>query len=129
MPFAIFGKNAAMRYLPLLSLFFLFSCGDDIDDRSPCTGAPVAGLDVAVLDASTDAQLTAGVTVHVVSGAFNADLVLNSGHFVGLYDQQGSYELTVSKAGYQTYTEQAVIVSKPGCHSVTTTRTISLQPN
>jgi hypothetical protein len=73
--------------------------------------------------------LVDGVTASVSAGAFNADLVESDGHFLGLYDQQGSYTLTVSKAGYQTYTENQVGVYRPGCHSITTARTVNLQPN
>ena len=126
-----------MRYLALRSLFILFcfassltfvSCGEDFDDDAPCTGAEVVGLDVVVTDAVSGDVLTTGVTVHVVEGAFEADLAESGGHFIGLYDQQGSYTLTVSKSGYNTYTEDAVAVFKPGCHSLTTNRAVALQP-
>lgn len=117
-----------MKYLAILSLFVLFSCGDDADDNAPCTGPEVAGLDVVVTDAVTTNVLTDGVTVNVVEGSFETNLTAVDGHFLGLYDQQGSYTLTVSKAGYQTYTEDNVAVFKPGCHSLTTNRAVALQP-
>lgn len=117
-----------MKYLALLSLFVLFSCGEDADDEAPCTGQEVIGLDVVVTDAVSGDVLTTGVTVHVMEGAFEANLVESGGHFVGLYDQQGSYTLTVSKSGYETYSEDNVAVFKPGCHSLTTNRAVLLQP-
>jgi len=118
-----------MKYLALLSVFLLLSCADDKDDNAPCSGPEVAGIDVFVRDAVTNDVLTNGVTVNVSAGAFSADLTESDSHFLGLYDQQGSYTLTVSKAGYQTYTEEQVGVFKPGCHSITTARTVNLQPN
>jgi len=126
-----------MKYFRPPSIFFLIcfttfaftSCADDVDDNLPCTGPEVAGLDVVVKDAVTDDVLTTGVTVKVVQGGFQADLTEVDGHFIGLYDQQGAYDLTVIKSGYQTYTEEDVLVFKPGCHSITTTRNVALQPN
>ena len=117
-----------MRYIALLSLFVLFSCGDDFDDDMPCTGPEVAGLDVVVTDSATGTSLTTGVTVSVTQSGFQADLPESGGHFLGLYDQEGSFTLTVTKAGYQTFTEDNVPVFKPGCHSVTTHRAVALQP-
>ena len=117
-----------MKYLALFSLFFLLSCGDDVDDQAPCDGPEVAGLKVIVTDAVNSNALTAGVSVQVQEGAFTGNLTESEGYFVGLYDQQGSYTLTVSKAGYQTYTEENVAVFKPGCHSLTTNRAVALQP-
>src|SRR6476660_10260262 len=115
-----------MKYFALLSLFFLFSCGDDIDDNTPCSGPVVAGLDVVVTDAVTSEVLTSGVTVNVAEADFSMDLPLNGDHFIGLYDYEGIYTMTVSKSGYQTYTEDNVQVVKPGCHSLTTMRAVAL---
>ncbi len=117
-----------MKYLALFSLFFLLSCGDDLDDNTPCSGAEVAGIDVVVTDAVTDEVLTFGVVVNVTEGAFSSDLPQNEGHFIGLYDQEGTFTLTVTKSGYQTFTEEGVLVLKPGCHSLTTTRNVALTP-
>ncbi|CAM3473553.1 hypothetical protein FLLO111716_12970 [Flavobacterium longum] len=117
-----------MKYLALFSLFLLLSCGDDVDDQAPCDGPEVAGLKVIVTDAITSNVLTDGVSVQVQEGAFTGNLTAVDGYFLGLYDQQGSYTLTVSKAGYQTYTEDNVAVFKPGCHSLTTNRAVALQP-
>jgi hypothetical protein len=123
-----------MKYLARLSLFLLvcatsLSCGDDNDDNAPCTGPEVAGLDVLVTDAVTSEVLTFGVTVNATEGGFSTDLPESGGHFIGLYDQEGAYTLTVTKSGYQTYVENNVAVFKPGCHSITTTRSVALQPN
>ncbi len=117
-----------MRYFALISLFVLFSCGDDFDDDAPCLGPEVIGLDVVVTDAVSGSVLTTGVTVNVTQGAFQADLAESDGHFIGLHDQQGSYTLTVTKSGYSTYIEDNVAVFKPGCHSLTTNRAVQLQP-
>jgi hypothetical protein len=117
-----------MRYLALLSLFLLFSCGDDLDDNAPCTGPEVAGLDVVVTDNLTGEPLISGVTVNVSAGGFSTDLIETDGHFIGMYDQEGGYTLTVTKSGYQTYTEDNVPIFKPGCHSLTTNRAVALQP-
>lgn len=116
-----------MKYFCLFALLFLFSC-DDKDDNVPCSGPEVIGLDVVVKDAVTAEVLTFGVVVEVTEGSFTAELTESGGHFIGLYDQEGVYELTVTKSGYQTYTESSVYVVKPGCHSVTTNRTVNLQP-
>jgi hypothetical protein len=124
-----------MRYQFSLFLLICFassltlvSCGDDMDDSLPCSGPEVAGLSVLVTDAVSGEVLTFGVTVNVTEGAFSTDLIESSGHFVGLYDQEGGFTLTVTKSGYQTYIEDNVPVFKPGCHSLTTNRAVALQP-
>ena len=115
-----------LLFLPIV-LLLLLSC-DDRDDNFPCTGPEVIGLDVVVKDAITSEVLTFGVVVTVAEGGFQGELVESDGHFIGLYDQEGSYQLTVTKSGYQTYIEDNVNVFKPGCHSLTTTRIVNLQP-
>lgn len=115
------------KYFCLFAFLLLFSC-DDKDDNVPCSGPEVNGLDVVVKDATTDEILTFGVVVEVSEGSFTTELIESGGHFVGLPDQEGVFELTVTKSGYQTHTESNVFVTKPGCHSVTTNRIVNLQP-
>lgn len=115
------------KYLCLFAFLSLLSC-DDRDDNVPCSGAEVNGLDVVVKDAVTSEILIFGVVVEVTEGSFTTELIESDGHFVGLPDQEGVYEITVTKSGYQTHTENSVYVVKPGCHSVTTNLTVNLQP-
>lgn len=120
-------SKSMSRYFCLIALLFLFSC-DDNDDNIPCSGPEVNGLDVVVKDAVTSEILTFGVVVEATEGSFTTELIESGGHFTGLPDQEGIFGLTVTKSGYQTYTENNVFVVKPGCHSVTTNRIVNLQP-
>jgi hypothetical protein len=122
------GKtNAMKKYLALAILFLCLSC-DDQDDNFPCSGPSVAGLQVLVRNDITDEILTAGVTVVAADQQFEETLVLANDYFLGAYDRQANFILTVTKAGYQTYTSGNIAVYKPGCHSVTTQVTVDLVP-
>jgi hypothetical protein len=118
-----------MKYIALLFLFVaISSCSDDKDDNAPCTGPGVAGLRILVKDAVTNASITSDVTVVATDGDFEEVLTLSAPYFIGVYDRQANYTVTVTKAGYQTYTEDAISVFVPGCHAVVTDHTVLLQP-
>jgi hypothetical protein len=118
-----------MKYITMLFLFVaLSSCSDDKDDNAPCTGSPVAGLRVLVKDAVTSAQITSDVSVVATDGDFEEVLTLSAPYFIGVYDRQANYTVTVTKTGYQTYSEDAISVFVPGCHAVVTDHIVLLQP-
>ncbi len=117
------------KYLVLLSVFFLLSsCSEDKDDNFPCTGPPVAGIKVLVKDAVTSDVLTDGVTVVATDGDFSETLVQSGNYFIGVYDRQSNYTVTVTKTGYQNYVSGPVSVFKPGCHALVTDVAVNLQP-
>jgi hypothetical protein len=105
------------------------TCEDDDDNlKSPCTDGLVYGLNVTVKDAATGAVLTDGVEVVAADGASeeNLELLTSATVFSGAPENPGSYVITVTKAGYQTYVTQPVVVTSDACHVIPKNITIEL---
>ena len=121
-----------------LFLFFLFStflvttsC-EDTDDQIVCTTQFVYGLNVIVLDASTGNPIFRDIEVKAVDGPYQEILELVSGleyAFVGAGERAGTYVVTVTKAGYQTYTSAPIILTRDECHVIPQSLTVNLQTN
>ena len=121
-----------------LFLFFLFStflvttsC-EDTDDQIVCTTQFVYGLNVIVLDASTGNPIFQDIEVKAVDGTYQEILELVPGleyAFVGAGERAGTYVVTVTKAGYQTYTSAPIILTRDECHVIPKSLTVNLQTN
>lgn len=105
------------------------TCEDDIN----CTQEARAGLNITVKDAVTDEFLTSGVTVIAQDGSYTETLENfpndETALFVGAWERAGSYTVTVSKEGYQTYTSEIIVVTADICHVIPQQITVDLQPN
>ncbi|ESU29181.1 hypothetical protein FLJC2902T_12230 [Flavobacterium limnosediminis JC2902] len=122
------------KILLLLCLFpFLMAnqCNDDDDNgQVNCTQEARAGLNVTVHDAVTHAVLTESVTVVATEGTYieTLELIPGSDIFSGAWERQGSYVLTVSKEGYQTYTSETIVVTADVCHVIPQNVMVQLVP-
>lgn len=98
------------------------------DDDVNCTLEARAGLNITVKDAITQAVLTEAVTVQAAEGAYVETLedISGSGVFSGAWEREGSYVVTVSKEGYQTYVSETIVVDADACHVIPESRTILL---
>lgn len=108
------------------------TCDKDEDDQIYCTQEFVYGLNVVVLDATTGQPLVEGVVVNATDGTFQENLVLIPGleySFAGAGERTGTYTITVTKDGYQTYVSAPIIVTANVCHVNPQSLTVNLQPN
>lgn len=120
-----------MKKILLLLAFITFGCSDDdLADEVVCTTEARAGLQVTVTDAVTGMALAEGVTVTATDGNYMETLeqpgIFNQ--FTGAWERAGTYIITVTKNGYQTYVSQPVTVGADVCHVITETVTVTLQP-
>lgn len=106
---------------------------------SACTTEVRAGIEVKVLDAVTDASIGEYATGSLVDGAYSEALAaLGSGTesddnpylLAGARERAGTYDVTVSLEGYQSWGIDGVEVQKTAgaCHVATVTLTAQLEP-
>jgi hypothetical protein len=120
-------------FLLLACTPFLLATTCDDDDQIFCTQEAKAGLNITVKDAVTDEVLSTGVEVIAQDGTYtetleqfpNNDIAV----FIGAWERVGTYTVTVSKEGYQTYTSELIVVTADVCHVIPQLITVNLQPN
>ncbi len=103
----------------LFTVFFLVSCKND--DKI-CTTEAVAGLNITIKDVATGLKLCDGVTVTANDGDYSEALQLFTNPepvFVGAFEREGNYVITVTKEGYQPFTSDTMFVISDICHVVT----------
>lgn len=113
---------------------FAISCNNDDNSNSGetnCTDQFVYGLHVSVKNAMTNAVLQEGVLVKATDGSYVETLqteVNSSIVFVGAGERAGSYILTVTKDGYETFTSEVIMLKRDECHIISKEVTVALQP-
>ncbi len=113
------------------TVFFISSCEDN-DDQIFCTDQFVYGLNVIVLDASTGNPIFQDIEVKAVDGTYQEILELVPGleyAFVGAGERAGNYVVTITKAGYQTYTSAPIVLTRDECHVIPQSLTVNLLSN
>lgn len=114
------------------TLFFTSSCEDIDDNQIFCTDQFVYGLNVIVLDASTGNPIFQDIEVKAVDGTYQEILELVPGleyAFVGAGERAGTYVVTITKAGYQTYTSAPIVLTRDECHVIPQSLTVNLLSN
>jgi hypothetical protein len=110
-------------------LFLAISC--DNEDIY-CTQEAKAGLNVTVVNSQTNVPIAEDVTVIAQDGSYLETLeYFPGGEFVfsGAFERIGTYIITVTKPGFQTFTTQAITVTKDECHVIPQQITVNLVPN
>lgn len=119
--------------LVLACMPFLLATTCDDDDQIVCTQEAKAGLNITVKDAVTNEILSSGVTVTAQDGTYSETLEVFIGDdstvFIGAWERQGTYIVTVSKEGYQTFTSSPIQVFADECHVIPQLLNVALQPN
>ena len=113
------------------TVFFISSCEDN-DDQIFCTDQFVYGLNVIVLDASSGNPIFQDIEVKAVDGMYQEILQLVPGleyAFVGAGERAGNYVVTITKAGYQTYTSAPIVLTRDECHVIPQSLTVNLLSN
>ena len=114
------------------TLFFTSSCEDNDDNQIFCTTQFVYGLNVIVLDASTGNPIFQDIEVKAVDGTYQEILELVPSleyAFVGAGERAGNYVVTITKAGYQTYTSAPIVLTRDECHVIPQSLTVNLLSN
>ena len=125
-----------MKKLILLLLVICTACSiDEQDTVDPvfCTTDIVAGLDITVVDATDmESFLTSGIIVVVQDGDYRETLTNfpDSNSFIGAFERTGTYTITVSGDGYETFmSDMPITVDSDICHVITERREIMLVSN
>jgi hypothetical protein len=101
-----------------------------LNGESPmaCTLEARAGINVAVVDAATGAAIT-NATVVAREGAFTETLTsFQAGEHFGVFEREGTYEVTNSAPGRQTWRADRVVVGADECHVIPVRLTARLEP-
>ncbi|NMH25897.1 hypothetical protein [Flavobacterium solisilvae] len=94
---------------------------DDNDETIFCTTEAVAALNVTVRLGDSTTPTSDGVTVVATDGNYSETLqVINTTNptFIGAFERQGNYTITVSKEGYQTFTSGVISITRDQCHVI-----------
>lgn len=120
-------------FLIVLCAPFLFLTNCESSDEDPifCTQEVVDGLRITVRDAVSGQPIVENVEVKVADGSYLETLELRPIEklFAGAGERMGTYTVTVTKAGYQTYTSSPIVVTRDVCHVITQSLTVNLQVN
>ena len=120
-------------FLACMPFLLITSCNNDDDDAIVCTLEAKAGFNITVKDATTNAVLSDGVTVTAQDGTYTETLEQLPNNeipvFIGAWERAGTYVITVSKEGYQTFTSEPIVVTADVCHVIPQVLTLNLQPN
>lgn len=101
-----------------------------LSDPGDCTTDLRWGLRVTVRNAETGAPAGLGAIVTATDGAHLETLqpFADSLSFFGAAERPGSYDVRVSRAGFEPWSRQDVKVRDGGCHVVTTDLDVRLEP-
>ena len=86
-------------------------------DNRVCTADARAGINVTVVDDATGAAIgnASGVAR---DGAYIEQLQAFNGNIFGAFEREGTYEVSVTAPGYQTWLRENVIVRADECHVI-----------
>lgn len=105
-----------------MACFGLIACGESPADPIVCTAIAVEAMTVTVTDASTG-QRICDATVVAVDGAFSAELrpfpaPAAECTYSGPTERAGTYEVRVSRAGYEPAAQAGIRVTADECHVI-----------
>ena len=111
-------------------LLLATTCDDD--ETIFCTTEAVAALNVTVRLGDSTTPTSEGVTVVTTDGDYTETLLVQDTTnpvFIGAFERQGNYIVTVSKEGYQTYTSEMTIITRDECHVIPELINVTLVAN
>jgi hypothetical protein len=124
-------KKIILLLVPL-TLLLLAGCDKNDANQIVCTQQFVYGLNIIVLDAATGNPIFQDIEVKAVDGEYQEILELVPGleyAFAGAGERIGTYTITVTKEGFQTYTSAPITVTRDVCHVIPQSLTVNLQSN
>jgi len=114
----VFSLRSAVLALLAGSLSLAAACNNVTNggDRA-CTLEARAGINVTVVDDATGAAITNGSGV-AREGTFVEQLQSFGGQLGGAYEREGTYDVSVTAPGYQTWLREDVTVGADECHVI-----------
>jgi hypothetical protein len=105
------------------------ACGNPLLGPRACTAVLIYGLNVTVVDASTGERIC-DATVLAVDGTFTGTFERFGSppacSYAGAPERRGTYEVRVTREGYQPAVARNVRVDADECHVMPVTLTIAL---
>lgn len=104
-------------------------CGGTTEGPKGCTLNAVASLTITVKDPA--GARVCDATVTATDGAFSEKLMALPGAdcvYAGPFERAGTYEVTVTKAGYSTALLRNLVVGSDECHVIPVAATVTLTP-
>ena len=119
------------RLLFLFSLGFLVLSCSGTSEEIFCTEEAKAGLNVSVTlaESSSNIPISEDVTVVATDGNYSETLSFYNPQnpvFSGAYERAGTYIITVTKPGRQTYISQPIVITRDECHVIPKNITVLL---
>lgn len=114
-----------------VAAFVMSACGDPAGNLPiVCTDQLVYGISVQVVDASSGAQRASGSTLTVRDGSYEEVVteVIGNNTMVAAPERTGTYAVTITRAGYQTWSQFDVEVTENECHVVPVSLLAQIQP-
>lgn len=117
------------RSLLVLGAVSLAACGETLEPIA-CTEQFVYGLNVTVVDALTGAQRAEGSTLTLREGSWEEVVteVFGNNTLSAAGERAGTYVVTVTRDGYQSWIETEVTVNEDECHVIPVALLAQLQP-
>lgn len=110
----------------VLAAGLLAGCGDGTTGPIVCTDEFVFGISIEVRDGSTGLPAALGADGTLTDGDYVESLqVLGDDTMVGAGERAGTYDVRITKAGYEPWTAARVTVTADECH----VRTVFLEAN
>ena len=104
----------------------LAACSDAATDPIICTEEFRFGLSIRVLDGATGAGAAVGAQGTITEGDYVEQLqVFGDDGMYGAGERAGTYDIRITKQGYEEWTASQVTVTADECH----VQTVSLQAN
>lgn len=117
-----FAKRLA---IPLLAAA-LAGCGDDSTGPIVCTEEFRYGITIEVRDGGTGAPAAVGAEGTLTEGAYvEALMVFGDDTMLGAGERAGTYDVLITKPGFEDWTASRVTVTADECH----VQTVALQAN
>jgi hypothetical protein len=118
-----------LLFLFCLGILVVSCCGTS--EEIFCTEEARAGLNISVTlaESSSSIPISDGVTVTATDGDYLEVLQFYDPQnpiFSGAYERAGTYIITVTKPGRQTYISQPIVVTRDECHVIPKNITVFL---
>lgn len=129
--------NTIRALLVLMTISFLVACSDD-DKALICTTEYVFGITVNLYDSvsgepvsrcETSYQIVDGQYLEDDNDNFSNDTCETSTSIYAAGERAGTYDITITKTGYETWDTNDLIVNEDECHVNTVTVDAFLVPN
>lgn len=120
------NRLLATRLAVFLAAAVLAGCGDDSTGPTACTEEFRYGISIEVRDGGTGDPAAAGAEGTLTEGDYVENLmVFGDDLMLGAGERAGTYDVLITKVGYEDWSASRVTVTADECH----VRPVALQAN